>query len=88
MDKAVYDYALSADNITRLNFASVLEGLKPKSVRRPGVKDTVIHRRAIIGAATTFELLAAKFEESSKDEKVVMFSPFVSGEVEGWCQTS
>ena len=62
---------------------NALEGLKPASVRRPGMKETIIHRRAIIGAAKTYELLAAQFEESSKGEKVILFSPFVAGEVEG-----
>ena len=83
LEKKVYDYALSTDRMTRLNFTNVLEGLKPQSVRRPGVEDTVIHRRAIVGTVTTFELLAAKFQESSKDEKVALVSPFVAGEVEG-----
>lgn len=83
MDKAVYDFALCADTITRRNFTNVLEGLKPESVRQPGVAKTVIHRRSIIGAATTFELLAAKFHDSSNQEKVALFSPFIGGEVEG-----
>ena len=83
LNRAVYSWSLSVDPTTRSNFVNVLEGLKPASVRRSGVVDTKIHRRAIVGAATTYEILAARFEESPKGEKVVLFTPFVSGEVEG-----
>ena len=83
LDQTVYNFCLSTDPKTRSNFVNALEGLKPASVRRPGMKETTIHRRAIIGAAKTYELLAARFEESSKGEKVILFSPFVAGEVEG-----
>lgn len=83
MDKSVYNYALNADKTTRQNFTNALEGLKPNSVRQSGVKDTVVHRRSIIGAANTFELLAAKFYDSSNNERVILFTPFVGGEIEG-----
>ena len=83
MDKSVYNYALNADKTTRQNFTNALEGLKPNSVRQTGVKDTVVHRRSIIGAAKTFELLASKFYDSSNNERVILFTPFVGGEVEG-----
>ena len=66
LDKAVYNWSLSTDTTTRSNFVNVLEGLKPASVRRPGVEETKINRRAIVGATTTYEVLAARFEESSK----------------------
>ena len=40
-----------------------------------------------MGTATTFEVLASRFEDMSNNDKktqqVVLFSPFVSGEVEG-----
>ncbi|KAL7541991.1 hypothetical protein ACHAXR_011413 [Thalassiosira sp. AJA248-18] len=83
LDQAVYNWCLSANQITRCNFVNVLEGLKPSTLRRPGVEATKIHRRAIIGATKTYEVLAARFEEGSKDEKVVLFTPFVAGEVQG-----
>ena len=56
-------------------------------MRIPGVGATKVHRRAIVGTATTFEVLASRFEDMSNNDKktqqVVLFSPFVSGEVEG-----
>ena len=72
--------------MTRSNFINVLEGLKPASVRKSGVSSTIVHRRAVVGTTTTFEVLASRFEDVSEDEgkdEVVLFSPFVSGEVEG-----
>ena len=87
LDQKVYNWCLSADQTTRLHFINVLEGLKPESVRIPGVGATKVHRRAIVGTATTFEVLASRFEDMSNNDKktqqVVLFSPFVSGEVEG-----
>ena len=87
LDQKVYNWCLSADQTTRLHFINVLDGLKPESVRIPGVGATKVHRRAIVGTATTFEVLASRFEDMSNNDKktkqVVLFSPFVSGEVEG-----
>ena len=83
LDQNVYTWCLSTDQTSRANFANLLEGLKPVSVRREGVQETRIHRRAIIGAATTFEVLSAKFKDSSKGERTALFTPFVSGEVNG-----
>jgi len=88
LEQKVYNWCMSADPTTRSNFIDVLEGLKPPSVRRPGVDATKIHRRAMVGTTTTFEVLASRFEDISKEKdaernQVVLFSPFVSGEVEG-----
>jgi hypothetical protein len=87
LDQKVYQWCLIADQTTRFNFVNVLEGLKPESVRRPGVGATKVHRRAIVGTTTTFEVLASRFEDVSNNDKkthqVALFSPFVSGEVEG-----
>ena len=87
LDQKVYQWCLIADQTTRLNFINVLEGLKPESVRRPGVGATKVHRRAIVGTTTTFEVLASRFQDVSNNDKktqqVVIYSPFVSGEVEG-----
>ena len=86
LEQNVYHWCLSTDSMTRSNFINVLEGLKPASVRKSGVAPTVVHRRAVVGTTTTFEVLASRFEDVSKDEgkdEVVLFSPFVSGEVEG-----
>jgi len=88
LEQKVYNWCMSADPTTRSNFIDVLEGLKPPSVRRPGVNATKIHRRAMVGTTTTFEVLASRFEDISKEkdaerDQVVLFSPFVSGEVEG-----
>jgi len=83
LDQNVYNWCLNTDQTSRANFANLLEGLKPVSVRREGVQETRIHRRAIIGAATTFEVLSAKFKDSSKGERTALFTPFVSGEVNG-----
>ncbi|KAL7533695.1 LOW QUALITY PROTEIN: hypothetical protein ACHAWF_004591 [Thalassiosira exigua] len=76
LDQLVYTWVLGTD---MSNFIDVLEGLKPDAAQK-----TKVHRRAIIGAATTYEVLAAKFKESIKGEQVVLlFTPFVSGEIEG-----
>ena len=86
LEQHVYTWCLSTDKTTRSNFINVLEGLKPASLRKPGVKATKVHRRAVVGTTTTFEVLASRFENVSTDERkdeVVLFSPFVSGEVEG-----
>jgi len=88
LEQKVYNWCMSADTTTRSNFIDVLEGLKPPSVRRPGVNATKIHRRAMVGTTTTFEVLASRFEDVSKEkdaerDQVVLFSPFLSGEVEG-----
>lgn len=83
LDQSVYHWILSStDQTTRSNFANLLEGLKPAEVRRKGVQQTRIRRRSIIGAATTYELLSAQFK-SSKGDKTALFTPFVSGEVNG-----
>ncbi|KAL7538711.1 hypothetical protein ACHAXR_008739 [Thalassiosira sp. AJA248-18] len=84
LDQSVYNWCLtSADQVTRSSFVQLLEGLKPVKARRSGVPDTRIRRRAIIGAATTYELLSAEFEENSEGKKTALFTPFVAGEVEG-----
>ena len=83
LDQNVYNWCLSTDQTSRANFANLLEGLKPVSVRREGVQETRIHRRAIIGAATTYEVLSAQFKDRSKGERTALFTPFVSGEVNG-----
>ena len=84
LDQSVYTWCLSSHQAARANFASLLEGLKPAAIRRADVQATKISRRAIIGAASTYEVLAAQFEESSEGvKKTALFTPFVSAEVNG-----
>ncbi len=88
LEKKVYNWCVCADPATRSNFIDVLEGLKPPSSRRPGANATKIHRRAVVGTTTTFEVLACRFDDISNEDgvendQVVIFSPFVTGEVEG-----
>lgn len=86
LEQKVYNWVQTTDPTTRSNFINILEGLKPASIRRQGTKSTVVHCRSIVGTTTTFEVLASRFEDVSTQEKkdeVVLFSPFVSGEVEG-----
>ena len=92
LEQKVYNWCMCTDPSTRSNFIDVLEGLNPSSTHRPGVKATDIHRRAIVGTTTTFEVLASRFDDMSnkkgaKKDQVVIFSPFVSGEVEGQSNT-
>lgn len=82
LDKAVYNWILTTDSATKRKFASVIEGLKPADQRRTGVLPTKVHRRSIVGVGITFELLAASFQEG-KFDRVMLFTPFVSGEVDG-----
>ena len=80
----VYNWCLSSDATSASNFVSMLEGLVPPATRQPSVKDTKVHRRAIVGTAGTFEVLACLFyEESTGCEKVALLTPFVSGETNG-----
>ena len=72
----------STDTAISSNFVSLIEGLKPVAARRPGVQQTKVHRRAIVGTAVTFEVLASSLDCG----KVIMFSPFVSGEIDGKTQ--
>ena len=83
LDKEVYNWCLMSDAKATTNFINVLEGLKPAEIRRTGVEESQVHRRAIVGTVITFEVLAAAFLESTNCEKVVLFTPFVAGEVEG-----
>ena len=83
LDRTVYHWSLSTDLLSRRKFVHVLEGLKPAAVRKPSVSETKVHRRAVVGATTTYEILAARFEDSSGEEMAVLFTPFVSGEVDG-----
>lgn len=86
IEQSVYKWLLGSDDMTRLNFINVMEGLKPVATRKRGVERAVPHRRAIIGTSNTFELFAVSIVEgtaSVKYEKVVLCSPFVSGESEG-----
>jgi hypothetical protein len=57
----VYQWLMTSDSAATANFVDILEGLKPAAVRRSGVEQTIVHRRAIVGtaSATTFEVLAA-----------------------------
>lgn len=84
LGKEVHDWCLTSDAASVSNFVNVLEGLKPAAVRRAGVKQTTIHRRAIVGTATTYEVLAAPFQEPTQCDKVAIFTPFVSGEADGF----
>ena len=88
LDSQVHNWCLttqSEDFMALSNFVQCLEGLKPSSIRRPNVQPTKVQRRAIVGTTHTFELLGAEFECES-GRKVVLFSPFVSGEAEGQTQ--
>ena len=86
IEQSVYKWLLGSDDTTRLNFVNLMEGLKPASTRKRGVKRAVPHRRATIGVSNTFDLFAVSIVEgaaSVKYEKVVLCSPFVSGESDG-----
>ena len=83
LEKKVYEWTIMSNRATLASFVHVLEGLKPSHLRDPGVKPTVPSRRAVIGNVKTFELLAAPFVDGMGNEQVVLFSPFVSGEVRG-----
>ena len=81
----VHNWLMMSDVETVSNFVNVMEGLKP--IRRSGVEQTKVHRRATVGTAVTFEVLAAAFKESQqKEKKVVLFSPFVTGDIQGITQ--
>ena len=80
LEKSVYSWVLSADAASRSKFVDLIEGLKP--MRREGVPTTRIHRRSIIGTTTTFEVMAAAFE-GDLNQKVLLFTPYVAGEVDG-----
>ena len=81
MEQAVYKWLLGTNETTRANFANIIEGFKPAPIRRAGIKQALPHRRAVIGATSTFELLAVKI--GTEDNMVVLCSPFVHGENEG-----
>ena len=87
LEQAVYNWLCTADASSTSNFITLIEGLKPIRSRQPGVSSTSIRRRSIIGTTTTFEVLSASLfildEEGAKTEKVVLFSPYISGEVDG-----
>lgn len=83
---AVNQWLMRSDESTVRNFVDIIEGLKPVATRRSNVEQTVCHRRAIVGTAITFELLASSFQESTQSKKVVLFSPFVGGETDGVSQ--
>ena len=83
LDKTVYNWCLTTDSSSLSSFVDCLEGLKPASIRQSHVPPTKIHRRAIIGTATTFELLGSFFEDGSMAKKLALFTPFVSGEADG-----
>ena len=83
LEKKVYEWTIMSNRVTLASFVRVLEGLKPSHIRDPGVKQTVPSRRAVIGNVKTFELLAAPFVDGTGNEQVVIFTPFVSGEVRG-----
>ena len=68
----VHNWLMMSDVETVSNFVNVMEGLKP--IRRSGVEQTKVHRRATVGTAVTFEVLAAAFKESQQKEKVALFS--------------
>ena len=80
----VHNWLMMSDVETVSNFVNVMEGLKP--IRRSGVEQTKVHRRATVGTAVTFEVLAAAFKESQQKEKVALFSPFVTGDIQGITQ--
>ena len=77
----VHNWLMMSGVETVSNFVNVMEGLKP--IRRSGVEQTKVHRRATVGTAVTFDVLAAKLKES---QQVVLFSPFVTGDIQGITQ--
>ena len=86
LEQAVYNWLCSADTESTSNFITLIEGLKPIESRQQGVSSTTIRRRSIIGTTTTFEVLSASLfilDEGVKTEKVVLFSPYISGEADG-----
>ena len=86
LEQAVYNWLCSADAESTCNFITLIEGLKPIESRQQGVSSTTIRRRSIIGTTTTFEVLSASLiilDEGVKTEKVVLFSPYISGEADG-----
>ena len=90
LEQAVYNWLCTADATSTSNFITLIEGLKPIRIRQPGVSSTTIRRRSIIGTTTTFELLSASLfisDEGVNSEKVVLFSPYISGEVDGMTHT-
>ena len=80
LSQAVYNWCLTQTEANMRRFAKVIEGLKPTSPQR-----TIVHRRAEVGTTIKFEVLAARLDGSDSDE-VVLFTPFVSGEVDGVSQ--
>jgi len=77
LSQSVYNWCLTQTKSDMGRFAKVIEGLKPTSPNR-----TTVHRRAEVGTTIKFEVLAAGLDGSDSGE-VVLFTPFVSGEVDG-----
>jgi len=80
LSQAVYNWCLTQTQSAMERFAKVIEGLKPTAPHR-----TSVHRRAEVGTTIKFEVLAAGLDGSDSGE-VVLFTPFVSGEVDGVSQ--
>jgi len=78
----VQKWLFNSNTAIASNFVNLIEGLKPVAARRPDIQQTKVHRRAIVGTAVTFEVLASSLDCG----KVILFSPFVSGEVDGVTQ--
>ena len=83
IEQSVHKWLLGSNGTTRLNFINVLEGLKPPAIRRPGIRQAIPHRRATIGVSNTFDLFAIEIDNGTKDDMVVLCSPFVAGEADG-----
>ena len=83
IEQSVYKWLLGSNGTTRLNFINVVEGLKPPAIRRPGIRQAIPHRRATIGVSNTFDLFAIEIDNGTKDDMVVLCSPFVAGEADG-----
>lgn len=86
LEQAVYNWLCTADASSTSNFITLIEGLKPIESRQSGISSTTIRRRSIIGTTTTFEVLSASLlilDEGVRTEKVLLFSPYISGEADG-----
>jgi len=83
IEQSVYKWLLGSNGTTRLNFINVMEGLKPPVIRRQGIRQAIPRRRATIGVSNTFDLFAIEIDDGTKDDMVVLCSPFVAGEADG-----
>jgi len=69
-----------SDAVTKESFLSFVDCLKPPALRnRKDHPRLICHRRAVVGAKQTYEVLCARIS----DREVVLFTPYVSSDIEG-----